>query len=74
MHNISEPESTLETIYISKLIEQGEMPKVTKLVNDILCSLKINTLEYSCILAVKEKSRMLWHYVHCIRNAKYSFA
>lgn len=44
MHNISEPESTLETIYISKLIEQGEMPKVTKLVNDILCSLKINTV------------------------------
>lgn len=69
MHNISEPESTLETIYISKLIEQGEMPKVTKLVNDILC-----TLEYSCILAVKEKSRMLWHYAQCIRNAKYSFA
>lgn len=60
MHNILEPESTSETIYISKLIEQGEMPKVTKVVNATLCSLKINTLEYSCIpLAAEERPRVL---------------
>lgn len=43
MHRILEPENTLKTIYVSKLTEQ-DMPKVTKLANGILCSLKISTL------------------------------
>lgn len=43
MHRILEPENTLEAIYVSKLTEQGGMPKVTKLVNGILCRLKIST-------------------------------
>lgn len=60
MHRTLEPESTLETIYISKLLEQVDMPKVTKLVNRILCSLKINTLYYSCILLeIRERCRVL---------------